>query len=72
MAHTLADVLLRRTDLAPATNPAGDVIRECAELMARELDWDESRISSEIEGWQGTLAGQRRPTGDSPAAYSQR
>lgn len=64
MAHTLADVLLRRTDLAPARNPSDEAVRECAELMARELGWDEARIRAETESWVKTMAGQRRGAPD--------
>jgi len=60
MAQTLADVLFRRTDLAPAQDPPDEAVRECAELMARELGWDEARVRDEVEGWRDTMAGQRR------------
>jgi glycerol-3-phosphate dehydrogenase len=55
-ARTIGDVLLRRTRLgllaAPelATDrPAGGPVRRVADILARELGWNEQRTSSEIE-----------------------
>lgn len=47
MAQTLADVVLRRTDLGTAcvTDEAG--LQACAELLARELGWDSARVAQE-------------------------
>jgi glycerol-3-phosphate dehydrogenase len=50
MAVTLADVVLRRTDLASAGLPNDAPLERAAELMAGELGWDEPRIRREIEG----------------------
>lgn len=49
MAHTLSDVILRRTDLGSAGNPGDQVISSCADIMARELQWDQNRKRREIE-----------------------
>lgn len=48
MAASLSDVVLRRTDLASLEYPGEDVLRLCAEIMAKELGWSESRILAEI------------------------
>jgi glycerol-3-phosphate dehydrogenase len=48
MATTLSDVVLRRTDLASLEYPGEETLRICAELMAKELGWNESRIQAEI------------------------
>jgi glycerol-3-phosphate dehydrogenase len=49
MAETLADVVMRRTDLGSIEYPGESALRACAELMAQELGWSESRIQTEIE-----------------------
>jgi len=49
MAQTLADIVLRRTDLGSAGRPDTKVLWLCAELMAREAGWDSRRTSSEID-----------------------
>jgi len=49
MAQTLADVVLRRTDLGSAGDPGDPALRETAAIMARELQWPESRIGEEID-----------------------
>jgi glycerol-3-phosphate dehydrogenase len=49
MAHTLGDVINRRTELGATGLPAVSVLRDCSELMGRELGWDEARQSHEID-----------------------
>jgi len=49
MARTLADVILRRTDLGSAGNPGDTVLSACADLMASELNWDQNRKNREID-----------------------
>jgi glycerol-3-phosphate dehydrogenase len=49
MAQTLADVVLRRTDIGTGECPARGVLRECAELAAQELQWDAVRVEHEID-----------------------
>lgn len=49
MAMTLADVVLRRTDLGSAGLPDEAGLRNAGLLMARELGWDAARRSREIE-----------------------
>ena len=48
MALTLADCILRRTELGSAGDPGEACLTACADLMARERGWDSSRRQSEI------------------------
>ena len=47
-AVTLADFVLRRTDLGSASLPPAPALDAIARIMAEILGWDESRIASEI------------------------
>ena len=47
-ATSLADVVLRRTDLGSASLPPAPALQAVSELMALKLGWDETRIASEI------------------------
>jgi glycerol-3-phosphate dehydrogenase len=49
MAHTLGDIICRRTELGAAGLPALSVLQVCSDLIGRELGWDNARRSSEIE-----------------------
>jgi len=49
MAQKLSDVVLRRTDLGSAGNPGKKTLSAVAEIMAKELNWDEERINREIQ-----------------------
>jgi glycerol-3-phosphate dehydrogenase len=49
MAQTLADVAFRRTDLATGAYPGRSALQQCAELLTRELNWNETRAEREIE-----------------------
>lgn len=48
MAVTLADVVLRRTDLGTAGRPTPDALDACSRIMATECGWNESRRQSEL------------------------
>lgn len=48
MAVKLADVVLRRTELGTGGSPGKSALQECAELMARELHWDDARVNDEL------------------------
>ena len=48
MACKLSDVILRRTELGSFEYPGDEVLKTCAEIMARELGWDVARQASEI------------------------
>jgi len=49
MALKLADVIFRRTDLGQTRRPSRENLKECADIMGRELGWDEDRRAKEIE-----------------------
>ena len=63
MAFTLEDVLFRRTGLGTAGSPGDEVIHRVADIMARELGWDETertaqinRVMAKFASWARTLA----------------
>ena len=58
MARTLKDMVLRRTGIATLGNPGKKSLLRVAEVMARELNWDQERIFEEVEN---TLAFLRVP-----------
>jgi glycerol-3-phosphate dehydrogenase len=49
MAVRLSDVVIRRTGLGSMGAPDPAALRACAEIAARELSWDETRIEEEIQ-----------------------
>ena len=49
MAQTLADVVLRRTDLGTGEVIGRDTLKQCAGRIGAELDWDDSRIERECD-----------------------
>jgi glycerol-3-phosphate dehydrogenase len=57
MACTLADAVLRRTDLAVAGAPATECLRECAAAMGDELGWGLMRRDREVCGVEGSFRG---------------
>ncbi|NES87508.1 MAG: hypothetical protein F6K10_42770 [Moorea sp. SIO2B7] len=48
MAEKLVDVVFRRTDLGSAGYPGDEPLRLCAQLMARELGWNEAYTEAEL------------------------
>lgn len=50
MALHLDDVIFRRTGLGTLGHPGVSVIKQAAELMGRELGWDETALANEISG----------------------
>ena len=48
MAHSLADVVLRRTPLGTFGHPGSAALAACAELLGAELGWDAARREREI------------------------
>lgn len=48
MARRLEDVVFRRTGLGDLGHPGTDALRRCAELVARERDWNEERMEEEL------------------------
>ncbi len=49
MALKLTDIVFRRTDLAVASRPDPTALRDCAEIAAAELNWDDRRIKIELD-----------------------
>jgi glycerol-3-phosphate dehydrogenase len=47
MAQTLADVVLRRTDLGTAGVANEASLKACADLLAEEFNWDSARVTQE-------------------------
>jgi glycerol-3-phosphate dehydrogenase len=56
MAQSLADVVLRRSDLGLVGPPRAETLALCAELSAREAGWDDARVQKEIESVRGAFA----------------
>jgi glycerol-3-phosphate dehydrogenase len=50
MAQNLGDVVFRRTDLATGDYPGREALRDCANILAAELGWAQSRIEQEVNG----------------------
>lgn len=50
MALHLDDVIFRRTGLGTLGNPGSSVVKQVAELMGRELGWDETALANEMSG----------------------
>jgi len=48
MAQTLSDVVFGRTDLGALGVPGDQVLKGCAEIMARECGWDKQKFENEI------------------------
>jgi glycerol-3-phosphate dehydrogenase len=56
-AHSVGDVLLRRTRLgllasSAVSAPDGDAARAVARVLAGELGWDDARTQSELAAWR--------------------
>jgi glycerol-3-phosphate dehydrogenase len=77
MAVTLADVVLRRTDLAALGAPTRAALEECAAIMAVELEWDAARIERELRavdaecarhGWRSAMSEAAVPVAGQVAA----
>ena len=49
MAMTLSDVVRRRTELGLTVRPGDPGLKACADIMGKELAWDEARMHSELE-----------------------
>ncbi|MEO7986284.1 MAG: glycerol-3-phosphate dehydrogenase C-terminal domain-containing protein, partial [Gemmatimonadales bacterium] len=48
MAHRLADVVFRRTDLGTGGDPGEAALVECAGIVARECGWSAERTREEL------------------------
>jgi glycerol-3-phosphate dehydrogenase len=49
MAQKLSDVVFRRTDLGTGGHPGEEALRTCADLMAAQLEWGQSRLERELD-----------------------
>lgn len=56
MALTLADVALRRTDLAAGGHPGDQALHAAADIMAAELGWDAAGSAEQITALEAELA----------------
>ena len=56
MALTLKDIVLRRTGIGTLGNPGEDMLFQVARIMAQELNWNETKISEEVETTSNFLA----------------
>ncbi len=55
MAHTLKDILFRRTGLGTLGNPGEEVLTRAGEIAARELGWTEERLATELDAARESL-----------------
>jgi glycerol-3-phosphate dehydrogenase len=49
MACALEDVVFRRTELGTGSDPGSGALRQCADIMAREMNWSTDRIEEEMD-----------------------
>lgn len=49
MACTLADIVVRRSELGSMQHPGGDIVRAAGAIAAEELNWDAERLNQQIE-----------------------
>lgn len=57
MAHTLADIVLRRTALAATGAPEPAVLQQAAACAASLLSWDAARVATEVKSVQSGFPG---------------
>jgi glycerol-3-phosphate dehydrogenase len=57
MAHRLADVVFRRTDLGTGGHPGEEALEACADLAAAELGWGTERREAELEDVRARFLG---------------
>ncbi len=48
MAHTLSDVIFRRTGIGAAGAPTASELQVCTDVMANTLSWENSRVQQEL------------------------
>ncbi|MDO8288095.1 MAG: glycerol-3-phosphate dehydrogenase/oxidase [Parvibaculum sp.] len=69
MATHLSDVIFRRTGLGTLGHPGSEMLNRVADIMARELNWDETRIATEMATTSSLFETQtRRNEGDMQSA----
>ena len=60
LAHSLSDVLTRRTQLFyKDTNQGLDCAEAIAQRMAKQLGWDDARVASELASYREDVARSR-------------
>ena len=59
MACTLADIVIRRTELGAMGHPGADIVAACARIAAEELGWDNDRRDREIAAVDAFYGGAR-------------
>jgi glycerol-3-phosphate dehydrogenase len=69
MAVTLADVILRRTDIGTRGRPDPAIIAQVAQTMQQELGWQHDRVAAELAALDAVYA--RMTAIDKPLGYSQ-
>ena len=57
MACTLADIVIRRTELGAMGHPGAEIVEACAGIAAEELGWDRDRRDREIAAVDAFYAG---------------
>ena len=57
MAQKLADIVFRRTELGTGEFPGDAALAACANVMATELGWDNSRLQAELEQTRAAFPG---------------
>jgi len=57
MACTLADIVIRRTELGAMGHPGAEIVEACAGIAAEELGWDRDRRDREIAAVNSFYAG---------------
>lgn len=48
MAHSLPDILLRRTGIAQLGHPGDEILDKVSKLAAKELNWDADKVEDEL------------------------
>jgi glycerol-3-phosphate dehydrogenase len=56
MAHTLQDILFRRTGLGTLGNPGDDVLARAGEIAAKELGWSSEHLGKELDKARRSLS----------------
>jgi glycerol-3-phosphate dehydrogenase len=70
MARSLLDLLFQRTDAGFFGYPGDRALARCADLLARELAWDDDRTQQEIESVRLAYRQRGLDLPDSPAALT--
>jgi glycerol-3-phosphate dehydrogenase len=56
MAQKLGDVVMRRTQLGSTGHPGEPCLRACADIMSREMGWNEARTRDELDEVRGIFS----------------